>query len=138
MPRTATITLADTEYQVAELKTRKNARWLQGLEGSVREVIEKVLQAADMEMDEEGGKKLLAELGSLLSGSMDTLLDALIEFAPDLKDEIEDSYTSELIPAFVEVVKLAVPFEQIQQMLSQETLDRLIEIGSRTKRTGTN
>ena len=139
--KTATVVLNESEHEVRELKTRKLSKWLDKLEGPVAQALAVVAEVMDTDTgNPEGMTDMVSKITAVLSGSIDKVLDLMIEFAPYLKDEIDECYTSEVVPAFVEVLKLAVPFDLEEINLGQvmDQLGELRESGSTDSSTLTS
>jgi hypothetical protein len=112
--KTATITLGGQTYTVAELPLRQNAAWRQRLSALVASVTD-LVGALQIDLANTG------DLVSVVNQVRDVLLEApdqvaalLFDYAPELAADrvrIENEvYESELLTAFVEVLKLAYPF----------------------------
>jgi hypothetical protein len=127
--RTVSVTLNGEEVEIRELRVRANEAWLQDLEGPAQEVMSLVSEAmaTDVE-DADQVQTLVRQATGLLSGSMGRVADLMVDFAPYAEEQIEQAYTSELIPAFLEVVKLALPFDAIRSAMQE--IQALQTIGS--------
>ena len=125
--KTATIVLHDEEFTVQELKARKLSAWLTKLEGPL--VAAMTLVGEAMDTDVEAPDKLQALIGKvtqLVGNSIDQVLDLMVEFAPELEGDIDECYSSEIVPAFVEVLKLAVPFD-LDKVNWNQALEKVTE-----------
>ena len=114
---TVQITLGGKAYTVTELPLRKNAEWRQRLEGLVAGVTD-LVGASQIDLHN------MADLIAVVNQVRDVLLRApeqvtelLFSYAPEVaadRARIEaEVYESELLGAFVEVLKLAFPFGQL-------------------------
>jgi hypothetical protein len=142
--RTAKIILNEQEIQITELKIRQNAKWVQALKDEAREPVELILTAFEVDLQDENQRApFLAQVWDLVGDAQDTIADLAVLFAPEHKDLIEDAYASEVMAAFIEMVKLAVPFEwepwlerlQSQDDQGQSLLTRFLELGERAQAT---
>lgn len=122
--RSATVTLGGVQYTINELPSRRAAQWRQSMQerlGNISTLIE-----AAPETDISSGAalaNLVRNVGNTLIGSTDTIVTLLFEYAPALamdRERIEqECYDSELMSAFVEIVKLAYPFGQLANLLAR-------------------
>lgn len=112
--KTTTVTLGGQTYTVVELPLRRNAAWRQRLTTLVASVTD-LVGALQLDLTNTG------DLVSVVNQARDVLLEApdqlaalLFDYAPELAADrvrIENEvYESELLTAFVEVLKLAYPF----------------------------
>ena len=69
---------------------------------------------------------LIGKVTQLVGNSIDQVLDLMVEFAPDLEEDVDECYTSEIVPAFVEVLKLAVPFD-LEKVNWSQAMDKVTE-----------
>lgn len=134
--RTAEITLNGKTHTLEEPKVRATARWIKLLEDEIREPTMFLLGMLDADLESEEARENLVTQGlALLGDSLDTVTDLAIEFAPALKDQIEDSYASEVVLAFMEMIKLAIPFEVnpllelVKKSAPPDLLNRLLTLG---------
>jgi hypothetical protein len=127
MPRMAKITLADTEYEVVELKSRQNRVWREKLEGHFQELATALENAPDMELnDTQALANLVRSVSGKLLGSVDIIVDLVAAYDPALGAAVDDAYDSEILDAFVSILGLAYPFGS--------TINRLMtQIGSLNK-----
>jgi hypothetical protein len=118
--KTTTITLGGQTYTVAELPLRQNAAWRQRLSALVASVTD-LVGALQIDLANTG------DLVSVVNQVRDVLLEApdqvaalLFDYAPELAADrvrIENEvYESELLTAFVEVLKLAYPFGDLLRL----------------------
>lgn len=122
--RSATITLGGVQYTINELPSRKAAAWRQLMQTKLA-VIANLIESAP-ETDITSGvalAQLINAVGASLIRSTDTIIELLFEYAPILNEKMRDGnidfYDSELIAAFVEVVKLAYPFGHLANLLAR-------------------
>ena len=111
------ITLGGKQYTVAELPLRKNAAWRQKvgeLVGTVAGQVEATQNDLNSTADLIG---VVNQVRSVLVTAPDALTALLFDYSPTLaadRERIEgEVYESELLAAFVEVLKLAFPFGEI-------------------------
>jgi hypothetical protein len=126
-----TITLAEKQYTIKELPSRKNAEWkqllldklvpLEKLGGMVKEV---KLPENMTEFNELGGDGLidvLKQVGHVVLNSFDDVRDLVISYSPELEKNREwleyNAYDSEYLQALIEVVKVALPFGEIRGVM---------------------
>lgn len=129
MPKQITVELAGREYTIIERPARKNAEWRERLNNEFSELAALLVNAPNIEIDTKAGMELLGNLvqGFLrhVGGSVDTLRGLLIEYSPALvadRSHIEESgYDSEILAAFVEVLKLAYPFGSLVDLAAAAT-----------------
>lgn len=135
---TQKITLNKTVHEIKELRSRANREWRKKLEQPFQELAGLLANAPNIELNATA----LPELSDLLkilvgrvAGSIDIMVDLLMEYSPELKaiEEtlLEECYDSELIEAFASVLKLAYPFGQLRRILN-------IQDGSTNNQTSQN
>ncbi len=111
MPRSVKITLAEKEYTVSELKGRDNAKWRTSFEHFFSDLASLMEKAPEIELTNMASLAGLIRSGSsLLLHSIDKVKELLLEYAPNISDVIDEAYDSEVMAAFLEVLKLAYPF----------------------------
>lgn len=123
MPRTVTVTLAGTDYQITELRSRANAAWREQLREPFGALVDRLEGAGETNVtsarDVVG---LVRETAGTLLQAPDLLGGLLFAYSPELARDreriIEEAYDSEILSAFVEVLKLAFPFGGIVQRLA--------------------
>lgn len=63
---------------------------------------------------------LVQKIGGLLVGSIDLVADMLFDFSPELAADRQridaEGYDDEIVAAFLEVIKLLYPFEQLGRL----------------------
>lgn len=111
------ITLGGKAYQVAELPLRKNAAWRQQVGALVGEVAG-LVEATQIDLNSTADLiGVVNQVRSVLVQAPDQLTALLFDYSPVLaadRERIEaEVYESELLSAFVEVLKLAFPFGEI-------------------------
>ena len=126
--RTVDITLGGQAFTVRELPVRKNAGWRKALAKPFAELVQTLQTAPDSQID---NAQSLADLVKSLSGalidSVDTIVELLISYSPELEQAREyleeNAYDSEILEAFAGVLGLAFPFGtwkgQLGQLLAQ-------------------
>lgn len=119
-----TIVLGEREYEIVELKARKNAGWRNAVETQLAPLLELIeLAGKGMELRSSVDIMRLAnQIGPLLVKAPDVVNDLLFAYAPNLaadREQILDgSYDSELAAAFVTVLGLAYPFGGLVKLAS--------------------
>ena len=124
MMRQTTVTLGGKEHVIAELPSRKAAAWRQSLQNQIGGIADLIQTAPDTDISSGAAlAHLVRSVGALLVGSTDIVIDLLFEYAPALEADRErienECYDSELIAAFVEVVRLAYPFGELAGLMSR-------------------
>ncbi len=139
MPESVTVTLAERQYLIKELPSRKNMAWRQALKEPFGDLVDALANAPALEVDSSAGLQQLADLVRTLTsrviGSIDLMRELLFDYSPSLaedRDRIEvDGYDSEIVGAFTQVLQLAFPFGQVINLAA-----RAIEkAGQQAKRT---
>lgn len=126
MPKSATVTLGGQSYEIRALPIRQSKAWRAKLEGPFSELSNALEGAGSIELSSGGDiARLVRTLSGTLIGSIDTLLDLLFAYSPELaadRDRIEDNaYDEEALDAFTEVLKLAYPFGQLLALVNGRT-----------------
>jgi hypothetical protein len=119
MPKSITVTLGEREYVIAEAKTRQNAAWRAKFAEPFADL--SAVMGGDL-----NSAVTMQQLVTLISGkvvqSVDIIKGLLYDYAPALaadKERIEsECYDSEIVAAFVEVLKLAYPFGSLIQKIA--------------------
>lgn len=111
------ITLGGKTYTVAELPLRKNAAWRQKVGALVGEVAG-LVEATQIDLNSTADLiGVVNQVRNVLVQAPDQLTALLFDYSPVLaadRERIEaEVYESELLSAFVEVLKLAFPFGEI-------------------------
>jgi len=120
--KTITVKLNEHDVVINPLKTRATAAWLKKVEVEVRGITDIVLTAPETDLtDYEAVRGLVSNAVSAIPNMLDKILDLMIEFSPENKDIINECYPDEAIAAFVEVVLLALPFDQVMPKLKAIT-----------------
>lgn len=118
--RSTTITLSGKQHTINELPSRRAAAWRKQVQEKLGDVAKLVESAPDTDISNSAAlATLVRNVGSLVVGSTDIVVELLFEYAPALRESDEDFYDSELLAAFVEVVKLAYPFGQLANLLAR-------------------
>lgn len=135
--KTVTVTLGGQPYSIKSLPIKQSAQWRKALGvpfGAITGVLEHnslddVFQA---EQSGDGQVKYALNLGGIvgavtsagnvLLGSIDTLLELLFAYSPELQADRErieaEAYDDEALHAFLEVLKLAYPFGELASLAS--------------------
>lgn len=120
--KSVTVTLGGESYTIHELKARPNAEWRKRLQELLAEVTSLLENAPKLELTTESIVGLIQSAQRLVLSSPDRLRELLLAYAPELaaqQDRIEaEAYDSELLTAFVEVLKLAFPFGSLATVVS--------------------
>ena len=140
--RSIEITLGGQTYIVRELPVRKNAGWRKALGVPFAELVQTLQAAPDSRIDTPRDlAELVKSLSGLLIGSIDTLVDLLIAYSPELtaaRAAIEENaFDSEILEAFAAVLGLAFPFGTWKGQLGT-LINQLSAIGSTAKPILTN
>ena len=118
--RSTTITLSGKQHTINELPSRRAAAWRKQVQEKLGDVAKLVESAPDTDISNSAAlATLVRNVGSLVVGSTDIVVELLFEYAPALRESDEDFYDSELLAAFVEVVKLAYPVGQLANLLAR-------------------
>ena len=129
MPRTAMVTIAETEYEITELKSRQNRAWREQLESHFEELAEVLEGAPETDLtDGQSLGSLVRSVSGKLLGSVDIICALVIAYDDRIEASLDDAYDSEIMDAFVGVLGLAYPFGSTVTKLIQQ-------IGSTTKPT---
>jgi hypothetical protein len=136
MPRMVDVTLGERVHTIAQLRTRQSQGWRKDLvSGPLGDMVRQMITVLDWrEVDMNNAdqlKRLVDSAGSLLLEAMDAVAEAVIDYAPALKDAVDEAYDDELVTAFWEVIKLAFPFEMVMRLIREAS-------GSKTPPTSPN
>jgi hypothetical protein len=136
MPRTVEVTLGERVHTIAQLRSRQAQGWRKELVGGpLGDMVRQMITVLDWrEVDTNNAdqlKTLIDSAGSLLLEAMDAVADAVSDYAPKLKDAVDEAYDDEIVTAFWEVVKLAFPFEIVMRVIKEAS-------GSKTPPTSPN
>lgn len=119
--RTATVTLGGKEYTVNERRTRENSDWRKALSEWITEMAKPWGLDSDTPLSAKIVVQLIGSGNELLLASTGKLTDMLLDYSPELAEDAEriraESYDSEILTAFVEILKLAFPFGPMIQTL---------------------
>lgn len=121
--RDVTVTLGGETYAIRPLNIRQSRVWRKQFAEPFQMVIGMLQNADGIELSNvRDVGALLSQVGGLLLGSMDLVVDALFAYSPALvadEDTILDNATDEeAVAALWEVLKLAYPFGSILQTVS--------------------
>jgi len=134
--RSASLTLGGREYHISELPSRKNAEWRKRLAGPFGELAGLLESSGDTELTPANIGAILRSISGIFLQSADTLVELLFAYSPELakdrKHIQENAYDSEIMDAFIEVLKLAYPFGALIERLGR------LASGSATARTSQN
>lgn len=119
--RSVTVVLEGQEFEVTELRRRDSREWRERLEAEFGELSDAIQGAPDVELTDAQalGNLIRSVMGRVLRAP-DIVADFLVDYAPNLKDAVEDGYDSEIIEAFIQVVGLAYPFGSAVQRLATQ------------------
>lgn len=122
--RNTLVTLGGVQYTVNELPSRRAAAWRESMRAKLGDVANLISAAPETDISSSAAlANLVRSLGGTIIGSTDTIIELLFAYAPALaadRERIEaECYDSELLSAFVEVVKLAYPFGQLAGLLAR-------------------
>jgi hypothetical protein len=122
MGKEVVVELGGREFTIRELPMKRSREWRERLGEPVREVIGRLQGAEELELANLSEVGTLVEsVGGALLGSVDLVAEVTFEYSPELAGEREwieaNAYDSEMMGAFVEVVKLAFPFGKISEMV---------------------
>jgi hypothetical protein len=113
--KTVTITLGGKQYEISEAPLRKNAAWRSSFTRLLTDVGGLMESASNVELNNVGDLiGVVRQIQDVLLAAPDRLTAMLFDYSPVLaadRARIEaEVYESELIGAFMEVLKLAYPF----------------------------
>ncbi len=135
MARSVKVTLGGRDYQVDELRSRENAAWRERLRVPFANLVQRLEEAGETEITNPGAMvALLRETAGTVIEAPDMLAGLLFAYSPALEADRErivaEAYDSELMNAFIEVLKLAYPFGALAQQIG-----KLIQRGRATPPT---
>lgn len=115
MRKTVNVLLGGVVYEIAEAPLRKNAAWRASLTQLLTDVGGLMEAARTVELNSVGDLiGVVRQIQDVILAAPDRLTAMLFDYSPVLaadRERIEaEVYESELIGAFVEVLKLAYPF----------------------------
>jgi hypothetical protein len=136
MPRSVRVQIAGREYEIEELRARQNAGWRKKLEGVYEPLVKRLEGAGNTDLSKgQDVAALVRETAGVLLQSPDTLAGLVFDYAPNVARDreriLEEAYDSELLGAFVEVLKLAFPFGGLVERIAG-----LARLGQESARTG--
>lgn len=118
--RTVEITLSGQKHTIHEIPSRRAAAWRNRVQEQLGDVAKLIETAPETDISDSAAlASLVRSVGSMVVGSTDIIIELLFEYAPMLRESDEDFYDSELIEAFVEVIKLAYPFGQLASLVAR-------------------
>jgi hypothetical protein len=113
-----TVRLNGQEHVITELRSRANAAWRKKLEVPFQDLAKTLEQAPSVELtDSQALAHLVRTVGMTLLDSMETVQNLLVEYAPDLRADVDEAYDSEIVEAFTAVLGLAYPFGSVLSRL---------------------
>jgi hypothetical protein len=123
MSKSVTITLGGKTYEVAEAPMRKNAAWRASLSALLTDVGGLMASAETIELNNVSDLlAVVRQIQDVLLSAPDRVTAMLFDYSPVLaadRQRIEaEVYESEMIAAFVEVLKLAYPFGELLNLAS--------------------
>lgn len=136
--RTENVTLGEKEYVLREMPVRPARQFREALKAQFGGLIDILETSPSVELtDMPAVSALLRVLSGALLDSVDTALDLLLQYSPELardKDYIEDNAVgSQVVDAFLVCIGLSFPF------FGSERIGRLTrtiqQIGSQNKQT---
>jgi hypothetical protein len=122
-PQSFTVQLGETEYTINPLPFRPAGEVRRKFEAIFTPIVEtlKTIPTTDL-TDLAALGSIVGALKGTLFGSMDIVLELLIQYAPNLaadQDKIkETAYDTQILAAFVEVAQRLFPFGQIPKQLT--------------------
>lgn len=118
--RTATIMLDGKEHEIKEMRHRQNKEWRKVLEGHIETLASAVEEGMEGDISDATKVAQLIRVGiRFVIRSTDLMCELVVEYLPNLAEQLENGYDSEIADAFVEVVKLAYPFSKVFNILKQ-------------------
>lgn len=129
MPQQITVTLGERQYTIDKLPIRQSKHWRQSLAEPFGEISQTLETASLVEVDQLGDiAGLVRRAAGVLLGSVDKMLDLLFAYssalAADREYIEENAYDDEALAAFVEVLKLAYPLEQLMYLIRGRTVNK--------------
>jgi hypothetical protein len=128
--KTVQVSIAGRDYIVAPLPIVKNREWRKQFEKPIKDAIKLLSEIADFAEKEadkkyEDGVAMIGDIGKAISGSLspvvdhllgsaDTIVDAVFQYAPAMKEDREyieeNGYDDEIVKCFLSILTLAFPF----------------------------
>jgi hypothetical protein len=125
MPKTVTVTLGEQQHTIEQLRRRESSGWRKGLQGPIDELvgpIVTILEAPEVDLRDAAGLRAIGKaIVPLLTDSVDRCAEALVAYAPNLRDAVDQAYDEEIIAAFAEVLRLAFPFGALRTLFRPTT-----------------
>ena len=129
--RQAKVTLGGREYMLRTPPIRRSKEWRQKLARPFGDLAKAIELAGSVELsaaDIPNIGDLVKRFASTLIGSVDTMLDLLFDYSPELAQDREwieeNAYDDEALNAFTEALKLAYPLDTILAMVSGPSASR--------------
>lgn len=109
------IALAGKTYTVNELPRKKNAAWREQFQAEFAEVADALVAMADSDIaNADSVAALLRSVMGQVNGAVEKIVALLLAYSSSIAADgeriEEEAYESELLDAFLEVLKLAYPF----------------------------
>jgi hypothetical protein len=115
--RIAVVQLGGKSYEIKELRARQNEGFRKKVKAELAPVATLLATAPDTELNMKTIGGIAAQLQDVLFGSIETVRRLVADYSPEIAADIthvaEEAYDSELVAAFVAVVKLAFPLGQM-------------------------
>lgn len=129
MPQQITVKLGERQYTIDKLPIRQSKHWRQSLAEPFGEISQTLESASIVEVDQLGDiAGLVRRASGVLLGSVDKMLDLLFAYSSALNADREyieeNAYDDEALAAFVEVLKLAYPLEQLMYLIRGRTVSK--------------
>lgn len=121
MPKSVTVMLGGTEFEVVELPARSNVAWRKLLQESVVGLVDRGVNLSETAVGEgTDTAQALDGVMSLVAQAPETAARMICEYSPAIDgawpELAETVYESELIEAFMQVCKLAFPFGKLVEL----------------------
>lgn len=118
MPKSVTVMLGGTEFEVVELPARSNVAWRKLLQESVVGLVDRGVNLSETAVGEgTDTAQALDGVMELVAQAPEMAIRLMREYSPAIDqawNEIEELvYESEVIDAFMQVCKLAFPFGKL-------------------------
>lgn len=123
MPKTFTVHIAGRDYAVQQLTVGQSRQWRQKFEQPFGEIAAALKTVSVVEITDLGGiGGILATLKTTLIGALDTVLELLCDYAPEIaadRERIEaEGYDEEVVVAFGEVLRVVFPLGVLAAMVN--------------------
>ncbi len=112
--RSVTVTLADKDYTIVELKARLNEGYRKKVKARLEPLIAMIQNGPNTAISMQNVGQLFGQVQEFLFGSVESIRELVADYSPEIKADIdritEEAFDSEMIDVFLEVMKLAFPF----------------------------